>query len=212
MLRYRTQMVPSGFDEFFVAAAGVAGALIGLLFVAISVNTGWNNADVRVLHQVRAGVAFSALIDALVIGLVAVIPGVNLGSWALPVAIVGFCSTLALGVYLLAARVEASKTRHFALTAIQCGVYVLQALYAYRLIRHPGDIAAVRELAILTIVMFLVGISRAWELVGGRTTTLLGTVREVVHDRRVGGVEAAHPAISPVAVEPVRTGPEAPEP
>jgi len=143
---------------------------------------------------------------------VAVIPGVNLGSWALPVAIVGFCSTLALGVYLLAARVEASKTRHFALTAIQCGVYVLQALYAYRLIRHPGDVAAVRELAILTIVMFLVGISRAWELVGGRTTTLVGTVREVVHDRRVGGVEAAHPAISPVAVEPVRTGPEAPEP
>jgi hypothetical protein len=195
-------MVPDAFDEFFVAAAGVAGALIGLLFVAISVNTGWNDPDVKVVHQVRAGVAFSALTDALVIGLVAVIPGINLGAWALPVAIVGFCSTLGLGVYLLAARLEVGKARHLALTVIQCAVFVLQALYAYRLIRHPGDVAAVRELAVLTIIMFLVGISRAWELVGGRTTKLFGTVREVVHDRRSVGPVEPHPGATTEATGP----------
>ena len=63
------------YHDFFVACAGVAGALIGLLFVAISLNpekvTG-PNADPRL--QVRATAAFSALLNPLALALFSLIP------------------------------------------------------------------------------------------------------------------------------------------
>jgi hypothetical protein len=63
------------------ACASVAGTIIGLLFVATSLSphrdigrrAPWS-------FQVQAGVAFTTLIDALVIALAALLPGTNLGT------------------------------------------------------------------------------------------------------------------------------------
>jgi hypothetical protein len=47
-------MTPESFHELFTAAAGVAGALIGLLFVAISIeHERLTSADTEQLHRVR---------------------------------------------------------------------------------------------------------------------------------------------------------------
>jgi hypothetical protein len=68
-------VVPVSFHDFFGGCASVAGALIGLLFVALSVSPEkLTGDDVRAEHQVRAGAAFSALVNTLVIALVALLP------------------------------------------------------------------------------------------------------------------------------------------
>jgi len=88
-------LVPSDFSVFFASSAGVAGALIGLLFVAISVAPAEPTAAQQVEFDIRAGVAFSALTDALTVSLFALIPGIDLGLAALVVAIGGIASCIA---------------------------------------------------------------------------------------------------------------------
>ena len=76
---YLWPVVPVSYHDFFGGCATVAGALTGLLFVAISVSPGKLAAtSANPDHQVNAGTAFSALVNTLVIALVALLPGASL--------------------------------------------------------------------------------------------------------------------------------------
>ena len=95
-------MVPASYHDFFSACASVAGALIGLLFVAISISPAKLSGPIAEKdHQLKAAMAFSALVNTLVIALVTLLPGASLSLAVIVVAASGLSSTAGLIILLL---------------------------------------------------------------------------------------------------------------
>jgi hypothetical protein len=174
-------VVPVSFHDFFGGCATVAGALIGLLFVALSVSPEkLTGDDARAEHQVRAGAAFSALVNTLVIALVALLPGASLGQAGIIVAAAGLATTSALVIVLY--REHQQKIRgDVSMLTILLALYGLQLAAAVRLDGSPRSVSGVSRLGVLSIAFFLFGIARSWQLVGARDFSLASTVAAVIH-------------------------------
>ncbi len=127
--------------EFFAASASVAGALIGLLFVALSV------APERVLgpeasevHSVRAAATLTAFTNALTVALFSLIPGLDAGGPATAVSIVGM-------VFIVRALISVSpswragevRLRDLTFLVGLIVVFVVQLIAAIELDRHHND-------------------------------------------------------------------------
>ena len=171
-------MVPESIHDFFVASGSAAGALIGLLFVVISVTSErLARAEAGAHYRIRAAAAITAFTNALAVSLFALIPVHKIGPTATAVAVVGLTFVVAALLSLIRLRQEWWGTLRDALFLIGLAVtFVIQLIEGIDVITQPGDSGAVNTIAALVIVCFLIGIARAWELIGGPS---IGITREV---------------------------------
>jgi hypothetical protein len=177
------------FHDFLVVSGGVAGALIGLLFVAISVAPErLLGEDAAQSHRVRASTALTAFTNALSISLFMLIPGVGAGWTATIVATFGLLFVAGSLVSLLRVRGEhPGELRDAGFLVGVAVVFALQLWFGLRLVAaDDANVGALRGVCIVVVVCFFVGIARAWELIGGPSTGLrsqvVATLRD--HERR----------------------------
>jgi hypothetical protein len=167
-------MTTASAQAFFSTAAEVAGALIGLLFVAISVSPERIlGPDASEIHSMRAAATLTAFTNALAIGLFGLVPGFHVGHTTTVVAILGLLFVAGAVMRLLpgvrAKRVVWTDLGFFLSLAV---VFVIQLLAGLGLDRNGHDAGDLQTVCVLVIVCFLLGIGRTWELVGGQSARL----------------------------------------
>jgi hypothetical protein len=156
------------YHDFFVASGGVAGALIGLLFVALSVATEPEDKGDRYAHRFRGASALTSFLNALTISLFLLVPDIDAG-W--PVLVVGL---IGLGFLLRSIReLHAARRSHrptwqdvSALLGLAV-VFGFQIDSAAQLLSDEHDSGPIETVAFLVIISYIIGISRAWEMIGG---------------------------------------------
>lgn len=177
-------MVPTTFANFFLATAGAGDALIGLLFVAISINPErtFGPGAARERQGVAAN-AFTALVNAFFVSTGALIPGTNVGAVALVLGFVGILNSLALGLRLVRHQLgqQQRKTplplrlgRVLFMVAASLALYGYELSIAWRLLSAPTDVGSVYALASVLMGVYGLGLLRAWELLGAPRSGLTG--------------------------------------
>lgn len=180
-------VIPEEYREFFVAAAGATGALIGLLFVAISVFPEQRlESTTRAAFDARSSAALVVFTNAIVISMAALVPQVRLGWWAI---MTGVGVLVFAGATARLLTVEARERRGRGWLGLINGLLIIAGFELYagiRLVIAP-ELGAVRALSYVVIGAMTYGIARTWQLVGLRETGLLSSVRLLAgRDRGIG--------------------------
>jgi hypothetical protein len=183
-------MVSANIRDFFAASASVGGALIGLLFVAITVAADRlsHAEDGGQLHRVRASAALTAFTNALAVSLFALIPGHKIAATAIAVAIVGL-------LFVTASLVSLIRLRQFHWTTLRDGLFlaglivtfVVELIAGLQVGANPNNSGAVNTIAGIVAICFLIGIERSWELVGGPSIGISHEVVAAVRDHKHTG-------------------------
>jgi hypothetical protein len=166
------------YETLLPAIAACAAALIGLLFVAISV-AGRRRPDDRpiVVEQVRAAAAVLAFTNAIAVSLFGIVPGTNIGYPAIVLAIGGIVFTLAGTRSIFTARLPRRYwAQQLAFIAALLVTFAFELESGLELLHNPRDGSAASKLCDLLIILLLIGIARAWELVGDRDTGIVASV------------------------------------
>jgi hypothetical protein len=182
-------VVSEGLREFFAASAGVAGALVGLLFVAVTV--AWERLarpeKGGQLHRIRASAALTAFTNALIVSLLALDPGQTIGPTAVAVAGTGLMFVTASLLSLIRLRQVHWRTMRDALFMVGLIItFVAELINGIQIIVHPDDSGAVNSIVVLVVICFLIGIDRAWELVGGPSIGISHEVAALVRGNERG--------------------------
>jgi modulator of FtsH protease len=157
-----------GWHDFFLAAAGASAALLGLLFVGVSINLAAIAADERVDLRARAGQAFTNLVFVLLIGLIMLIP--NPDARLLGAALGLLAAVALIRVALNVANVIRARTHTFGRFATLRRIgwtaiaNVVLAFSAWRIWDSNGAADIMINLVIVVAVLLIGAADIAWEM------------------------------------------------
>jgi hypothetical protein len=169
-------MVPVEFVNYFLASAGAGAALVGLLFVAVSIAPERTVMETAPLErQAMSASAFVALVNAFFISMAALIPASNLGWTTFVMALVSLVNTLGFAWILLRQRDPWQQMlRRVFMFAVSLTLYGFELYYAMQLLQSPSQSGPIFILAALLLGIYGIGLLRAWELLGARRYGLSG--------------------------------------
>jgi hypothetical protein len=163
--------VPS-YTSFFAGSAGVSGALVGLLFVALSVSPERLKATRESIeHQAIAATAFTALVDALFLSMAGLLPGNGTQTAALVLGLIGLSSTAGLVIRLWQARSDGKLSHRWPF--LLSGIFACYAAQAAASFITSTTAQSHSQASLFMFILFAVGIGRSWELLGLRGGGLL---------------------------------------
>jgi len=166
------------YRDLLPAIAACAASLTGLLFVAISVAPRHSPADRPVVvREVRAAVSFLAFTNALAVSLFGLVLGNNLGYPAVVLAVIGILFTAAGTRSIFSGPLARRHVpRQLVLIAFLLLTFAFELAGGIGLILNPHSISAAGLVSNLLIGLLLIGIARAWELVGDRDTGIIASI------------------------------------
>ena len=163
-------MVPGDFIPFFTTLASVGATLFGLIFVVISIKPEVTHAETTsVMHQIQVASSYSALLNPLVISLLALLPHATIDTITIIMSAIGLGNTLVMGIFLLRdSRDRVKKLPHAFFLLVGFALFGFETFYATQLNSASGDSSTLYNLAIMLVLIYLYGITRAWDLIGVR--------------------------------------------
>ena len=183
-------MVTGSYRDVFVAISGAAGALTGLLFVALSVAPRPRaGQQPDVIRQVRAGAALLAFTNALSVSLFGLVPHNEIGYPAVVVGVGGLLFTLGGMRSILADPLARRRIRsQLELIVLLLGVFGFEIGAGINSILAPHTDAPIDIIGNVLAASLLIGIARSWELVGDRDTGIVSSLAALAgRDRHLGG-------------------------
>jgi hypothetical protein len=171
-------MLGADYRELFAAIAECAATLSGLLFVAMTVVGRQRPADrPAVVGQVRAAASIVAFTNALTVALFGLVPGDNAGYPAIVLAVIGILFAAAGTRSIFSGQMARRHVpRQVALLAFLLVTFAFELAAGIDLIVNPRSTGAAELLSNLLIVLLLIGVARAWELVGDRDTRAIASI------------------------------------
>ena len=162
------------YRELFAAIAATAGSLTGLLFVALSVAPRRGPAaGPTAIQQVRVAAALLAFTNAMVVSLFSLVPGTSPGYPAVVLGVIGILFTAAGVRSILSSQATRRQQRQqLGLVILLLLIFGTELACGVAVLADSRLSTAVQVMCYALIASVLVGIARAWELVGERDTGL----------------------------------------
>ncbi len=188
-------MVPSAFETFFATIAGAGAALIGLLFVAISIAPEQTvRPEAPLERQAMTTSCFLALCNPFFIALIALIPSMRVDVVAVTtfvVSITGLLNTVILGRLLLRQSSGwRSAVRRTAFTLVSLALYGGEFYVGTLLLNSLAASVPLSWLAAVLVGSNLLGLSRAWDLLGAHRYRFQDLLKPI-HDVEKGEARAS---------------------
>jgi len=178
------------YENFFIASSGASAAILGLLFVAVTVaNADDADRKTRERRTVLAGSAFLALIDAFFVSILALTGGAGVfGMASLLMGLVGLLGTSRLIPRAWRAgnfsRGFPTRRLNIVFASISAGGFSVQLGLGAALLADNRSSALQRALVLVVVGLYGSALGRAWEVMG-------------IGRRRNGLTAEDHPAARP---------------
>ncbi len=179
-------MVTGDFVPFFTAMAGVGATLFGLVFLVISIKPEVTRSETTsVMRQVQVSSSYVALLNPLVISLIALLPRETIDTTTITMSSLGLLTMIVMGIFLLrASKGEVRKLWRVFFLLVGLVMYGFEIFYGIRLARNAEDSSALHDLSTLLVLISIYGIARAWDLVGVRQFHVRDVVSSLISEER----------------------------